>query len=257
MSARPSTIPISTLELGPLRRTCRACVLRALCVSPSIPDDALNPLDAVVRARRPLERGQHLYVSGARFQSLYVVRSGSFKTTLETNSGEQQILGFHLPGEFIGFDAMSEDVHRCSAEALERASVCEVPYAALDSVAAQSAPLRRQLMRIVSQQVLKDQEHLLMMGRRQAQERLAIFLRSQSERYRDLGRPADMLDLPMSRHELANYLGLVVETVSRLFTRFQELNVLEVNRRQIRILDFARLDELADTATERIDRQAS
>ena len=115
-----------------------------------------------------------MFASGARFQSLYVVRSGSFKTTLETNGGEQQVLGFHLPGEIIGFDALSDDVHRCNAEAMERSSVCEVPFAQLDEFASSVPGLRRQLMRIASREVVKDHEHLMMMGRKQAQERLAV-----------------------------------------------------------------------------------
>lgn len=254
--SRTTPAPIPSLDLGQLRWTCRACALHALCLPASISPDELNSLDAIVRARRPLDRGQQLFASGARFQSLYVVRSGSFKTTLETNSGEQQVLGFHLPGEIIGFDALSDDIHRCNAEAMERSSVCEVPYAQLDEFASSVPGLRRQLMRIASREVVKDHEHLMMMGRKQAQERLAIFLRSLSERYRNLHRAPDTLELPMSRHELANYLGLVVETVSRLFTRFEELGVLEVNRKQIRIVDFAKLDELAGEPSPSLESEA-
>lgn len=254
--ARTATTPIPSLDLGQLRRTCQACALHALCLPASISVDELHSLDAIVRTRRPLDRGQQLFASGARFQSLFVVRSGSFKTTLESTTGETQVLGFHLPGEIIGFDALSDDIHRCNAEALERASVCEVPYAQLDEFASQVPGLRRQLMRIASREVVKDHEHLMMMGRKQAQERLAIFLRSLSERYRNLHRAPELLELPMSRHELANYLGLVVETVSRLFTRFEELGVLEVNRKQIRIVDFAKLDELAGEPSAALESAA-
>ncbi|MBK7043905.1 MAG: helix-turn-helix domain-containing protein [Rhodanobacteraceae bacterium] len=252
--AAPASIP--SLDLAELRRSCRSCALHALCLPASISSEDLTSLDAIVRARRPLNRGDLLFASGTRFQSLFVVRSGSFKTTLEMNSGEQQVLGFHLPGEILGFDALSDDVHRCSAEALERASVCDAPFAQIDEFAANVPGLRRQLLRIASREVVKDHEHLMMMGRRQAQERLAIFLRSLSQRYRNLQRAPELLELPMSRHELANYLGLVVETVSRMFTRFEELGVLRVNRKQIRIVNFARLDELAGDASQDIESEA-
>ena len=116
--------------------------------------------------------------------------------------------------------------------------------------------LRRQLMRVASREVVKDHEHLMIMGRKQAQERLAIFLRSLSDRYRGLHRAPELLELPMSRHELANYLGLVVETVSRLFTRFEELGVLAVNRKQIRIVDFAKLNELAGEPSPNLESEA-
>ena len=154
--SRNPPAPVPSLDLGQLRRTCRACALHDLCLPASISPDELSSLDAIVRAGRRLDRGQPLFSSGARFQSLYVVRSGSFKTTLETNGGEQQVLGFHLPGEIIGFDALSDDMHRCNAEALERSSVCEVPYAQLDEFASSVPGLRRQLMRIASREVVKD-----------------------------------------------------------------------------------------------------
>lgn len=254
--SRAAPAPIPSLDLLQLRRTCRACALHSLCLPASISADELTSLDAIVRARRPLDRGMQLFSCGTRFQSLYVVRSGSFKTTLETNHGEQQVLGFHLPGEIIGFDALADDVHRCTAEAMERSSVCEVPFAQLDEFAASVPGLRRQLMRIASREVVKDHEHLMLMGRKQAQERLAIFLRSLSERHRNLHRAPELLELPMSRHEIANYLGLVVETVSRLFTRFEELGVLKVNRKQIRIVDFAKLDEVAGEPSRDLQSQA-
>ncbi|MBI2396849.1 MAG: fumarate/nitrate reduction transcriptional regulator Fnr [Xanthomonadales bacterium] len=251
---RPVTIP--SLDLLQLRRTCRACALHDLCLPASIGPEELGALDAIVRARRPLDRGQVLFAGGTRFQALYVVRSGSFKTTLAANNGEEQVLGFHLPGEVIGFDALADDVHRCNAEALERSSVCEVPFAQIDEFATRVPGLYHQLMRIASREVVRDHEHLAMMGRKQAQERLAVFLRNLSERYRALHRAPDLIELSMSRHELANYLGLVVETASRLFTRFEEAGVLSVNRKQIRILDFARLDDFAGEPPPSCERAA-
>lgn len=248
----PPLTPIPSLDFAQLRRSCSACALHDLCLPASISADEMVVLDAIVRARRPFDRGQQLFVSGTVFRALFVVRSGSFKSTLRADNGEEQVLGFHLPGEIIGFDALADDVHRCNAEAMQRSSVCEVPYAQLDEFAASVPSLRRQLMRIAGREVIKDHEHLMVMGRKQAQERLAIFLRSLSDRYGNLHRDRNLLELPMSRHELANYLGLVVETVSRMFTRFEELGVLEVNRKQIRILDYAKLGELGGEASPRL-----
>ncbi len=189
-----------------------------------------------VRDKRLLERGDHLYRQGEIFHSLYVVRSGSLKTVVESHEGDAQILGFHLPGELIGVDALADDHHLCGAEALERTSICELPYIQLQKVMAEVPLLQHQLMRAISRDVAAEQRHLVMMGRPQAQERLAIFLRNLSERYGRLSRDAKTLTLTMSRYDIANYLGLAVETISRLFTRMEAAGVLAVNRKTVSIL---------------------
>ncbi len=241
----PATPPApATLDLGQLRRSCASCALGQLCLPAGIGGEDLNRLDQLVRSNVVLDRGTVLFGAGQPLTKLYLVKSGALKTYAEDEEGELQILGFHLPGEIVGFDGLADDTHRCSAEALSRASVCEVPFDRLESVAAQVPGLQRQLMRVVSREVVKDHEHLVMMGRRQAMDRLAIFLHSLSTRYKRLGFSGDEFVLPMSRYELANYLGLVVETVSRLFTRLAELGILEVERKTIRIRDHARLEAM-------------
>jgi CRP/FNR family transcriptional regulator len=245
-----STETAQVFDIARLRRSCASCGLQQLCLPASIGGDDLRRLDEVVQAKRPLDRSQTLFLPGTPFHSLFVVRSGSFKTYVTNEQGETQILGFHLPGEILGLDAISAEKHQCTAEALERTSVCEVPFSHLSHIALQVPDLQRQLLRVISREVMRDHEHLVMMGRRHAQERLAIFLKSLSERYARIKRDPALLTLPMSRYELANYLGLVVETVSRLFTRFQQLGVLEVRRKNVRILDFDKLEALTAESNE-------
>ena len=134
-----------------------------------------------------------------------------------------------------------------------------MPYSQLSAVAAQVPDLQRQLLRVISREFVLDHEHLVMMGRRQAQERLAIFLRNLSERQIRLKRDPALLTLSMSRQEIANYLGLVIETVSRLFTRFQANGILAVKGKRVRIADFSALDELASGAAKAAapDRRAA
>ncbi len=244
-----STVITPTVDLAVLRSACSKCALSQLCLPAGVDSEDMLRLDETVQTRRPLQRGQTLFAEGAEFHSLFVVRAGTFKTFSSSEEGEVQILGFHLPGEIIGFDALADDQHRCTAEALDQASVCEIPYNRLSDVAQKIPGLQRQLMRIASREMVKDHEHLVMMGRRQAQERLAIFLRSLSDRHLRLQHIHDDFVLSMSRQDIANYLGLVVETVSRLFTRFEESGVLTVDRKRIRIRDFARLSELAGEAS--------
>jgi CRP/FNR family transcriptional regulator len=224
------------LDLHQLRRSCESCALYELCLPAGIEHADLQQLDTAVRDKRSLDRGKALFRQGDAFHSLYVVRSGSLKTVVENADGDAQVLGFHLPGEIIGVDAMAHDSHLCAAVALERTSICELPYEQLQRVLSEVPSLHRQLLRVVSREVAAEQGHLVAMGRQQAQERLAIFLRSLSERYGRLSRDTATLTLTMSRYDIANYLGLVVETVSRLFTRMETAGVLAVNRKTVTIL---------------------
>lgn len=224
------------LDLNRLRRSCASCALHELCLPAGIDGEELKQLDATVRDRRTLERGSMLYREGDAFEALYVVRSGSLKTFVQNAAGEVQVLAFHLPGEIVGIDALASDLHVSQAEALERSSVCELPYARLQHVASDVPALYRQLMRVISREVVEEHQHLVVMGKQPAQERLAIFLSSLAARHLRLHRDDAALTLSMSRYDIANYLGLVVETVSRLFTRMEETGVLAVNRKAVRIL---------------------
>ena len=204
----------------------------------------------MVKQRRPLARGELLYREGDQHPSLFVVRSGSLKTYATLPEGDVQILGFHIAGELIGFDGLAGNGNQCTAEALERSSLCELPFDALSDVAEQIPGLQRQLFRVMSREFGREQRHPVMMGRKQAMSRLAIFLRSLSERRQGIGQDSRELQLSMSRQELANYLGLVIETVSRLFSRMQALGVLKVERRTVHILDLAGLAALAEKSDD-------
>jgi CRP/FNR family transcriptional regulator len=248
--------PVATvLDLNQLRRSCSSCALYELCLPAGIGVDDLNRLDATVKDKRALDRGAMLYREGDTFEALYVVRSGALKTYVQNEAGDMQILAFHLPGEILGFDALATNLHVSQAEALERSSICELPYAKLQQVTSEVPALHRQLMRVISREVVEEHRHLVMMGKQQAQEQLASFLHGLADRYQRLHRDGTALNLPMSRYDIANYLGLVVETVSRLFSRMEEMGVLEVNRKSVRIL---RPDLLAalcrtDTVSRRND----
>jgi CRP/FNR family transcriptional regulator len=236
---------VPALDLENLRRGCARCSLHELCLPASIGDDDLHRLDDIVRARRPLLPGDRLYRRDAPLSSLYVAREGAFKTVTESDDGVAQVIGFHLPGELIGLDGLGAGKHAVDAVALTRSEVCEIPLAQLEGVARQLPGLQRQLMRVIGQGIGRDQAHLEMLGRRQAPERIALFLHGLAERYRQLGRGGDDLMLPMSREDIASYLGIVIETVSRTLSKLQDDGVIAVAGRQIRILDRARLDTAA------------
>jgi CRP/FNR family transcriptional regulator len=229
------------LDLARLRSNCADCSLSQLCLPAGVDRDDLGRLDAVVQRRRPLRAGEALFRAGDALGAVFVASEGAFKTVVVNEAGEEHVLGFHLPGELFGLDAVGSGRHRCDALALVEARVCEIPFATLSTVAAQLPSLQRQLLRVMGQSSDRDHDHVDALSRKQASERIALFLHGLGERYRRIGRPADDIRLPMSRDDIARYLGLALETVSRGFGRLQDEGVIEVNGRRVRVLAPARL----------------
>ena len=232
------------LDLAHLRKSCAHCSLQQLCLPAGIDAEELRRLDQIVKLRRPTQRNERLFRISDPQVSLYIARDGAFKTVSISEEGEEQIVGFHLPGELIGLDALGHGVHRCEAIALTTATVCEVPLGQLTAVAAQLPRLQQQLLRVIGQGMERDQDHLNILVKRQANERIALFLHGLSERFEVIGQSALQFKLPMSREDIANYLGLALETVSRGFTRLQEDGVIAVHGRLIEISDPGQLNRL-------------
>lgn len=244
------------IDLPRLRRSCKDCSLRSLCLPAGITQADVERLDEVVQSRLPFDRGQALFHAGDGLECLYVIRSGTVRTTQPGSDGEEQVIGFHLPGELVGLEAISDDVHHCDAIALERTSVCAVPFAHLAQVAARIPALQAQFHRLMSRELVQDQKHLVALGRRSARERLALFLHSLGERLEATGFDGGDLRLSMSRDDIANYLGLALETVSRLLTKLGDEGVIDVDRRRVRILDPAALAAIAGRPELPIGRAA-
>ncbi|MBU8975802.1 MULTISPECIES: fumarate/nitrate reduction transcriptional regulator Fnr [unclassified Lysobacter] len=238
----------SALDLARLRRSCSQCSLQQLCLPAGITGPELERLDDIVRRRRAIGRGERLFRIGDPLASVYVARDGAFKTVSVTEDGEEQVLGFHLPGELIGLDALGGGAHRCEAIALGEANVCEVPFDQLTEIAAQLPGLQQQLLRVIGHSLNRDHDHMGMLVRRQANERIALFLHGLTERFRQIGQSPTAFKLPMSREDVARYLGLALETVSRGFTRLQEDEVILVHGRRVEILDVEELTRLAHGA---------
>ena len=235
----------NVLDLARLRLGCAQCSLQQLCLPAGVNAIELVRLDEIVRRKRPIERGERLFRCGDALTSVYVARQGAFKTVTLSESGEEQVVGFHLAGELMGLDALGTGSHRCEAIALTTSHVCEVPFQDLASVASQLPTLQQQLLRVIGQSADRDQDHMEMLVRRQANERIALFLHGLSERLRRLGESGSQFKLPMSREDIARFLGLALETVSRGFSRLQEEAVIVVVGRRLEILDHAELDRLA------------
>lgn len=224
---------------------CSDCSLATLCLPLSLEMQDMDALDAIVKRGRPLKKGEFLFRQGDTFGSVFAVRSGSLKTFNLTDCGEEQITGFHLPSEFVGLSAMDTELYPVSAIALETTSICEIPFERLDELSLHLPQLRRQLMRIMSREIRDEQQMLLLLSKKNADERIATFLVNLSARFRARGYSPNQFRLAMSRSEIGNYLGLAVETVSRVFTRFQQNNLLKADGKEIHLLNLVELCELA------------
>lgn len=226
----------TVVELVSARRHCLQCSLRDLCIPAGIDGDDAERIDRLVKKRRTVAGGEYLFRAGTRTARLYVAREGAFKTVANSESGDVQVIGFHLAGEIVGLDALGTSRHRCDAVALETAQVCEIPLDDLHAVAAEVPELQRQLLRVIGSSVSRDHDHVELMGRRQADERILLFLQGLARRFGALGGDGGEFVLPMTREDIANYTGLVIETVSRSFTRLQDEGVISVRARRVRLL---------------------
>ena len=228
---------------------CRVCSNALGCLGTHLETVLREELEQGVRQGRVQERGQILFETGDRFRHIYAVRSGSVKVTSLSNDGEEQVLGFYLPGEMLGLEAIDRGVHTCTAMALETSSICEMDFAQLERLSSARPALLHRLNRIYSREIARDYAMLRLLGRRNAEQRLASFLLNLSQRFAERGYSADEFNLSMSRHDIGNYLGLALETVSRLLARFQNQGVLSVNRRHVRIVRHDALRLLAGETT--------
>lgn len=246
------------ISLASMKAACGNCSLQQLCLPIGIAVEDIDRLDAIVRRRRPMSRGSHVFHMGDHFDALFAIRSGSVKTYTLSDDGTEQVTGFHLTGEIIGLDAINTGRHPCAAKVLETTSVCEIPFEQLENLSVEVPALGRQLLRVMSREIQADDALMLLLGKKSADERLAALLVSLSRRYKERGFSASEFQLTMSRNDIGNYLGLAVETVSRLFTRFQEQGLIGVNHRQVKLLQTDRLRELAgvQSLTEKPQRRA-
>ncbi len=226
---------------------CSNCAVSKFCLPHTLSSEDIGQLEGVVQQKRVLHAGETLYHTGDHFEGLFAISSGSFKSVVIATNGDSQITEFSFPGEILGFDAYHGKTHNSFAEALETSSVCFLPQAQLDLLSQKVPALQQQLYNLFSAEIQSNNEFLLMMGKRSAEDRLAALLINISSRYSQRGYSATHFRLSMSRTDIANYLGLTIETVSRLIRRFQKEGLIEVSQRDITIIDLVGLSELAGT----------
>lgn len=226
---------------------CQSCSISRLCLPVMLAESEVEHLDSIVERSRPLRKSEQLFSANDHFENVYAIRSGSLKSYTISEDGVEQITGFHLPGEIVGLDAINDGRHPSFAKALETSSVCALPFDKLESLARQMPALQSQLFRVMSQEIREDQELMMLLNKKSADERLAAFLINLSQRFGRRGLSSSVFRLTMTRSDIGNYLGLAVETISRLLTRFQQEGLLAVEDKEITITQVEALSHLAGT----------
>ena len=228
---------------------CQGCSLSSLCSQERKPSDTQDEFFSVIKQGKPSRKGRQIYSQGTPCKSLFVVRSGALKAVNVSPSGVEQVTGFYLPGDIVGFDGLADGHYANSLVALDTVSLCELPLKHLSPKLAESESARQQLMALQSQALMQQQSFVLQLCQNTAEERVAAFLLNLSGRYKRRHLAADHFHLPMSRKDIASYLGLAVETISRLFSRFQASQMIAVEGREITLLDLSAFDPAAPNKT--------
>jgi CRP/FNR family transcriptional regulator len=231
-----------------IKVACSNCNLRELCMPVGLNPDELSLIDELVATRRKVKRGTTLFRNGERFEALYAIRTGVFKTCVVAEDGRDQVTGFQMAGEIIGLDGIVNERHTCDAIALEDAEVCVMPFDKISELSRVVEALQRHLHRIMSREIVREHGVMLLLGTMHAEERVAAFLLNLVQRLHARGFSRSELVLRMTRQEIGNYLGLKLETVSRTFSRFAAQGLIEVRQRHVRILDVEALKKLVSPA---------
>jgi len=235
--------PEGVVKLSSIRPvSCSGCRARKTCLISTFNEDEYSGLENIIQHEKPMLKGQRLFFQGDLFKSLYLIRSGCFKSCIVDESGEKQVTGFHLSTDILGIDGVDSGRYMREVEALETSSVCSLPFDCFKQASLQgNEELYRRLVCAVSCMMYRESHLMMVLGKMKAEQRLVSFLLDVSQRMSDRGESALEFRLSMARYDIANYLGLAVETVSRLFKRLEEQNLVVANRHWVRITDMGGL----------------
>ncbi len=229
----------------PPRRRCSQCRLRQLCLPRELDPQALARLDVQIGHPKPLSRHEILYHQGQTLRELYFIGSGSLKLSLRDDNGTVQILGFYLPGELLGLEALEADRHTATAEALETSTVCSITLQQYNDLCRLYPEFQAQFQHLAGREIRHDHELLLLLGKTTSEERLAYFLCTLSRRFARRGYSSTEFTLSMSRHDIANYLGLAPATISRVLKSMGKQGLVSIDHKLVQIHDPSGIQDMA------------
>lgn len=227
---------------------CHACSLNKICIPHGLSDQEIRQLESTINKTTKFKKKEVIFKSQDEITGIYAVKSGSIKTSISNADGQEQVLEFHLPGDTLGFDAFNEGRHICDAIALEDTFICKIPIDAFDGLCNQLPNLRKEMRHQVGKEIEHNQRLLLALGQQQTDERFASFLLQMSSHFQARGFSSKEFSLPMPRQDLSNYLGMAVETLSRIISRMTENGLIRVDHRMVYIVDNDKLQSLAHSS---------
>ena len=239
---------VKHIPVAPQSSRCATCMLGHVCLPVGLPPSESSQLDELVSERVRVEKGQALYTPGDSAKSIYAVRTGFLKLQIENESGDNQIIGFPMAGELLGLDGLMEGKHQSRAIALEDSELCIIRLEQVDDLARRLPTLHNQMRALLSRELSRSQRMLLSLGCATSERRLVGFLLNLSERLALLGYSPNEFLMRMSRAEIGNYLGMTLETVSRLFSRLARDGLIEVHQRSVKILNMQGLQQRLEHA---------
>lgn len=227
-----------TLNMSTLRVACSNCNLRELCLPLGLNLKEIEKLEELVSTRRRVRRGEALYRAGDKFDALYAIRLGFLKSSVMSSDGREQVTSFHMSGDIVGLDGIASMVYSSDLIALEDTEVCILHYDRLEEMTQSVHAIGLHFERLLSREIVRQNGVMLLLGSMHAEERLAAFILNLSQRFEQRGYSRSEFVLRMTRAEIGSYLGLKLETVSRVLSRFAHDNLLVVNQKHVQIMDF-------------------
>ena len=237
-------------HLSEIVTSCSNCKLSSLCLPQGLVTAELEGLKSIVKQLPSVSYKKYIFKQGDAFKYLYILRAGSVKVYNTSTNGEEQVMSFTLPGELLGIDAIASSQHRTTAIALDSVALCRVEFEKFEELCLETPKLSKHILKVIGQELVTEHDMRTALAQKSAEERVAVFIMSLSTRFSLLGYSRTAFILAMSRYDIANYLGMTVETVSRKFAHLRDNGIIDVNRKEIRINDMDHLKKLAGHCEE-------
>ncbi len=232
--------------------SCETCSLNKICIPHGLSVAELSELEESIDKSIRLNKKESVFEAKELQDGIYAVKSGAIKTSISNADGQEQILEFHLPGDVLGFDAFNTGKHTCDAVAVEDTLLCKIDMNVFDDLCERLPGMRKELIHQVGKEIAHVQSQVLSLGQQQADERLAVFLLKMSSHFQSRGFSNKEFLLPMPRQDLANYLGMAVETLSRIISKLTEEGIFSFERRMVSLQDIGRLEKMAHTSCPKV-----